>query len=185
MGMSLRPGKKKLWLGGLLLALVLGGGFFFIKWANTPSRQTITVESQAQSPKPDYVKLDTIYFSSVNPQAWQVRQQTNQGRLQVQTFAKSANSGQMAIVVDTLPAEGLAGVGDYNLRIRSPDQYEIYTNDGLPSGTKAFKNKTSSPVYTVFMTNNSRYASITISEMTSVETTLTLMHKVTAQWVWK
>jgi hypothetical protein len=183
--MSLKPGKKKLWIGGLLLALVLSGGFFFSKWANTPNQQTITVQSQVQNPKPDYVKLDTVYFSSVSPQDWQVRQQLSQGRLQIRVFAKSTNSGQMSIVVDTLPAEGLAGVGDYNLRIRSPDKYEIYADDSLPSGTKAFKDTTSSPVYTVFMTNGSRYASISISEMTSVETTLTLMHKVTAQWLWK
>jgi len=181
--------RHKLVRTGLILAiLAIPVSIAYRSWANSSTTSTIHIATIAPVATTAATKqpLKTAYFTTQVPAAWKI--QTNPApsasRLQVVAFASKDSNAQLAIVSDALPAEGINAVGDYHLRTTDTQNYSPFSDPSLPAGTRAFTNNKDSGSLTIFMTNNGRYVSLTVSGESDQAASLEQLKSVLADWVW-
>lgn len=179
--------KRKISILLIIVAVVALACLLLWRWASSPVTTTIhTPEPIAQTPTPTTQPITTEYFTTTVPASHRVLANPSgqKSRVQIATHQPRANGEQLSIVSDVLPAEGLAGVGDYNMRVKT-STYQTYTDAALPEGAKGFRRTDGTKEITVFLVHGGRYATITASGNGLTETELkNLALKTTTDWQW-
>lgn len=114
------------------------------------------------------VALQTRYFDTLLPAGFTVKRQTDTPEgagthLQLVANTKGVSDQQFAATVGTLPGNGLADVGDYNLRVKDTATYTRFTPSGLPSGAVAFRGAGSATSFVVFWPHGTQYVELAFS----------------------
>lgn len=173
---------------GLVIILVLCiCGYLFYRWSATPV-STTTVQSavaETQTAQPTYQPLSTNNFSTEIPSGWQTTDNNpRETRVQIITYAPGTTPGQIAFVSDSLPSDGLAGVGDYILRTHNTTAYSRIRDPSLPEGAIVFYSKDPTS-YTAFLTHGTLYASVSVSDLTAPDEALQLLAHTLTVWQWQ
>ncbi len=170
------------------ICLVVGaiGMYLVASWANRPIEQTIDSTPPADvTPGTTFKTVRTSQFTTKVQENF--REQTTENPKQpglVQTLLHDTKDTgeQIGITVNHLPADGLHGVADYNLRAATPATYKPYTNPDLPADSQAFQ-KIDDSELSLFMTYKGRYASITASNH-DLSTLISLLKTIVDNWQW-
>ena len=183
--------KKYFVIGGA--TVLVGVLALLILWASRPSTSTIIVPKTDQQTikNNDPVKIETAYFSVTLPAGFQIKSQqenaTSQDLIQIVATEPRSNGKQLAINVGKLPADGIAGVASYNLRIKNPTIYSPTEFGGMQAGVPTFFSVTTS-VYEItgFWPHANLYASISASGSPSEKTAINTDYVATLDaWRWQ
>lgn len=173
----------------IIAILIIIGGIFIIKWANSPTKP-INIEPIAASPTPlpDPIVLQNIWFKTKIPAGFKqssYQEDVNSNiKLQAVFIGDSKKYGQIAITLRDLPSDGITGAAEYNMRIKDPVKYQAVAYGGWPEAAKTFS-MTSGFETTSFWVNKNLYATVSASGDDSVnkETSIALS-AVLDQWQW-
>lgn len=175
----------------LLTFFIMGAGlsYLFVLWINAPTQQKVQIEGQANAlpTTRTYKPIATKYFKAKIDEAYRVRTSENPHTPElVQTilFDTSGSGMQVGVTSSHLPSEGLEAISDYKYRLHTPASYTPYQYENMPPGAIAFK-KADDTEISLFITNSSRYASITASGTSANGTQLlALITTIMESWVW-
>lgn len=176
----------------MLVFFVVSGVFIYqlIQWANKPVSQEIrigNVTNDQQIPIGDQ-PLTTQYFESKIPENFRIQTSAaspaQANLIQVVAYEQTSGGRQVGVRSDTLPAGGITGVGDYNYRAKTPEEYTKYTNPDIPDLKHAFRKNDGTEI-TVFIAKGSRYASIAVLSKSDPAKVEELLKKVMNNWQWK
>lgn len=108
------------------------------------------------------------------------------GDVRVRVLAiQRAERQQAAFIGGILPQEGLAGLADYNLRIKDTTKYLLSSRSTLPNGSVAFE-AIDGTMLTVFLVHGNDYAEITITgDPASTNELYNTMSIIQQEWTWK
>ncbi|MEO5950708.1 MAG: hypothetical protein ABIQ04_04635 [Candidatus Saccharimonadales bacterium] len=182
--------KSKLLIIGIVAVILLAiCTILLVKWANSPSTKTITLESQVDTPsEPTEKTVSTALFMTSLPSDFEVQTKespTDSAVIQLTAFKSKGADIQVGITTGTLTAEGIKGVADYLYRLKSKDTYEQITPIVFPVGTPTFHKIKEGTEITSFLIQNNRYASISITggsgDDQSLRDVLTIVAK---NWRW-
>lgn len=135
--------------------------------------------------------LTTPLFSTTLPVGFTVKRQSYDPaadpQLQLEANTPSATDEQVAISAGPLPAGGIKGLGDYNLRATRTDIYGPFTPAALPSSALAFRTLSSPTEFTVFWPHDTRYYEISLSTggVASVNQLDDVFTQLMAKWHWQ
>jgi len=178
---------SKLFRVSVVLIVVMAFVFILIyRWSSAPVTTVVMPQDNQsnQQMHSGYQELRTRYLVTSVPASWRIRDRsTDDKTVQVVAFGSGNPKGQVAIVSAVLPQEGLPGVSDYNLRVKS-NSYSRVSDPSLPAGSIVFAGDDQTPSYTAFLQHNDRYASITTSATVTVEVGLQLLSHVIDALSW-
>jgi hypothetical protein len=171
----------------------------FGRWANSPTstmgsiQQPSAVEGEVIQIEPK--AFSTSFYATKVPNNYRLKSSNEfqTGPILAQTLYSSASSepglqiaDQLGISVGEMPPEGLQGVSAVMFRSRKPDLYQPMVYDWLPSGSVAFSQIGSDAEISVFMTEDSRYASVVVSGSSARSQPMTdVLKNVIQSWQWK
>jgi hypothetical protein len=185
-----RPNRRRL-LGLVVLLFLASVALYKVldMWANAPVSGSVNLALAGNSAaKPEYQTIKTDYFSARLPQNWYIKQNDSaKGRVQILAFAASGNDGgQVGIVSDALPPEGLSAVSDYHLRNTSPADYAVMDSAALklPLAATVFRTLTGPPQYSLFAVHDGRFVSVAISGASSSAESISLLRAIMTGWIW-
>ncbi|MGB4762618.1 MAG: hypothetical protein WBP12_04675 [Candidatus Saccharimonas sp.] len=171
----------------VVISIVAFGTWSFLRWANSPVKQrVINSEVHTSTEAAPSIEVVTTYFSTRLPADYRTEIAANPNNPEmIQLSAFPTNSGQEIIGITTglLPVDGLKGVADYIYRTDQASTYTITETDSA-AGTYTFQKHDDSEV-TTFLTNDRRYASITVSSQGSTITGLREIQRlILGEWRW-
>jgi predicted phage tail protein len=186
--------RSKLWIIATVccLVLIVSAVTILLHTMGSNSVGAIRVGSQntpAVHSKP--VSVNTSYFTAILPATFSIKRQANAPPapflLQLEANTPATVDEQLAITVGKLPADGLRGIGDYNLRIKQSNVYSQTTFSNLPSHAIAFQNANPPAALTVFWPHGTRYAELTVSTSggATYSQLKTIYGQIITQWKWK
>lgn len=150
------------------MSVVVTGGAVFYRWAMQPVSVTPTTSAKAsEALSPKTTILETAYYTVVIPDAYTVRERSDEsvGSVLSSLMATkgSQDGGQLAITVAPLPQGGLSEVADIRLRQEYPERYESATLEGVPTDARVYRSKQSNEM-SVFWPQGGRYAAIVLRD---------------------
>ena len=157
--------KKRLIIITIILIIIGLGSWTFIKWANSPVRQQISIDSSSNSPSVTNQDIATDFFTTKVPGNFRIQVASNPTKpemVQLTAFEQQGGSIQIGITSTILPSDNLQGIPDYLFRTKRDDLYSPVPSSGFDLSNPSFENKGGDEV-TTFVIHNDRYASITIS----------------------
>ena len=132
--------------------------------------------------------LSTPYFTTMLPGDFAVKRQVTapSDAVLLQLVATSKHQ-QFAVTIRPLLAEGLAGLGDYNLRTTQTTTYEPYRPAGLPIEATAFRSVNGPPEFTVFWPHGAVVAEISMSSdgASTLAELFTSFVRISHSWGWQ
>lgn len=160
--------------GALLLTLVvlLAGMLALWRWASRPADGTLQTKTPVvEQPDPfgfeaqdETVNVQNSYFSASLPAGFKVKRQTETPESpRVFQLAATNKHQQLAVTVATLSTSGLAGVGNYNLRVKNTTQYQPYSLEILPPAAAAFRATEGPPAFAAFWPYGDYYVEIALT----------------------
>ena len=161
-------------------------------WINGSSDGSVHVgapASQATAPAVP-LAIKTTYFTTQLPAGFNLKYQTetpaNTTQLQLMAYGGATLPEQFAATVGTIPSDGLAEVGDYNLRTSQTASYTPFTPTSLPAGATAFRTVSDPAAFTVFWPHGTHYIELTLSTDggATLDQLQTVFSQVMAQWAW-
>lgn len=164
--------KKRAYIAARLLLIVPGVivGAMFNGWANSPSSKSVWVGnqdvSQLDQTSSTLKPISTKYFTTLLPENYKTQINTTPERKPaVLVLSHEPRSGgiQVGIVSDVLPASGLSGVADYNLRATKPDEYQPIALPGTNNSLQALFKASDRTELSAYLVDGTRYASITVT----------------------
>ena len=139
------------------------------QWANRPADGTLhtgtpTAHSPTEETATEPLSIQTDYFTTRLPAGFTIkRQETTPDKPTRLQFVAANKHQQFAITIAALPAEGLPGVGSYNLRVTDTATYEPYRPAGIPTAATAFRALSGPPAFAAFWPNGNLYAEIALT----------------------
>jgi hypothetical protein len=158
-------------------------------WANQPVVTTITDSDDTETVTAASATktVSTDYYSFDVPSAMRVRTSTDvshPGLIHTLIFDGTSEGRQVGITSSTLPASGISGVADYNMRKMLTSKYEPYASTDVPTGGEAFRNVEDGEL-TLFMVHGGRYVSVSVSGVSSGNRLEDLLRKISSTWRWE
>jgi hypothetical protein len=157
-------------------------------WSNSPvSSQTISQNTAGQNGSflQRFRPISTAYFSAEVPADWIRMNRGSRSNIELVVYAPTGQPGQLSIVSKPLPADGLSGVGDYNLRTHLTSQFSRVRDPRLSTDVTVFASTSDGYSYTAFMTRAARYASVNVSQLNNGDDTLQLLSHILNSWHWQ
>ncbi len=138
-----------------------------LHWAGSSSDGTVHVgkpATAALTTAKQPLTVQTKYFITQLPPGFTVRRETDTPNdATLLQLVISNGHQQFAVTIGDLPTGGLSALGDYNLRVSHPSDYEPYRPAGLPIDSTAFRALTGEMGFTDFWPHGSRYAEIALT----------------------
>lgn len=185
--------RVKVVLATLFLVLVASAGiWFFLSWANSPVEDTATILVPSTNLENDPSKrLQTVltpFYQTMVPKSFSVQQSVNKSNpnhVQVLMHDSVRSDSQIGITTNSIPSDGMSGVSDYILRKSVSKDYKPYESSELAEGSEGFYKIAGSREYTVFLYNDTRYASISVTGEGASDNILEeLLAQVVKTWSW-
>lgn len=170
---------KKILIIVCVVAVIIVCAVLISIWARQPSTSTIiptdTNTSSAQQSSPQ--KIDNAYFTATLPVGFTIKTNTENVNstelVQIVATRQDGTGQQIAVTIGLLPADNLAGVSSYNLRVKNSAVYQPVEFGGMRADAKLFYSQTDSFYeITAFMTRASLYASVSASGLPNDKTTI-------------
>lgn len=188
MSHRMRKHWRKLVMAGVISLLLLTiGGAVILRWASQPVEQNISIQPPSRPIEQSPQTVQTVYYSFRAPAAFRVHSSgdtNNPHILHTQVFSAGTTDQQIGVTTNLLPSDGLAGVADYNLRVRSSAHYQLISDLPLPAGSRGFRSLVAPGELTLFMVHGDRYSSVTVSGSGSSASLQPLFSTVYGSWQW-
>jgi hypothetical protein len=164
--------KRWMLLVGGIVVLAAGVVIGLVYWMSGDATGTVHVgtpraSQDAAKVLPQPLPVSATYFTTTLAPEFEKKRQseaTGTGTLLQYLAINSKDTDQnLAISMETLPAEGLPGVAAYHLRSTDTTTYQLYKPAYLPTGAAAFQNITGQPGVTIFWPHGSTYVEIALS----------------------
>lgn len=174
---------------GLLLILVAGAWAAYT-WANRPQVAvlgTSQVRPPATAPSQQLQDIVTGLYATKLPEVFGIRERQDQVDKSVLSRLVATQttdgSGQIAIMVRTLPDGGLGQSSDIRHRQLQSEQYAQESFDWLPAGATAYRANGSYELG-VFMAHGQQYASVVLINTKNAPAYDAWMRTVIENWRW-
>jgi hypothetical protein len=187
--------KKVLIAGGGLVIVLCSVAALVLNNLSQPATGTVTVGTDqsnlAEAPAAP-ATITTSYFTTTLPSGYSIKNQneTPTGPQKLATALATGGDKQqiiVAVTVGKLPADGLSGVGDYNLRATQTASYSRTTIPGQPAGAQSFRSTARPNSLSVFWAVSGRYYEIVITSDggDSYEKLVPVYAQIAASWATK
>ena len=186
--------RKKRWIIALgsLVVVIMAGAVLLSHWLQASSTGSVRVGRPTPQPTqtPESLRIMNRYFGTELPAGFNLKRQaisdSPDSLLNLVATTSSSQDEQFAVTIGALPAGGLAGLSDYNLRVTKPADYTSYIVAGLPAGAVAFRTVNSPAAFTVFWPHGTEYAEIALStdSAATLEQLNTVFEHAKSNWKW-
>lgn len=187
--------KRRTWLValGAIALLLIGVLVPVLHWLGGSNNGTVHVGTSAQQVAPTETAtiVKTPYFSTQLLPGFTIKRQTatpagQMTLLQLFATTSSTTDKEFAATVGVLPADGLSGIGDYNLRATQIATYQRYTPANLPLGAVAFRTVSGPAAFTVFWPHGTWYVELAYSTDggASLSQLESVFNQTIASWQW-
>lgn len=162
------------------------------QWTRNTSDGTVHV-GKPQIPAAEAVPaaptpIDTAYFTTTLPSGFVVKRMTEAPEaVAMLQLAANDKHQQFAVTIRLMPAEGLPGIGDYNLRATQTASYEPYRPAGMPVEATAFRAISGTPEITAFWPHGALVAEVSMSSdgIATTPELFTTFVQATHTWQWR